>query len=198
MISYDTIEEAMAARYAARQARIAAALVADHTPVPADENTARAMIAATGHAHDDITISASDSIYGVLVAIGHHTPETFMAAAHAITGADHAADPFGLLDSVYAADYFDEIDFAEMADWGTEDVWHTHVIVLGHGIYDGTPGIPAAAECHCIDHAWAMREVDAGTDGAIEVTLWRDGVSDHADDRYAEMFGPYMADGSLL
>lgn len=197
MISYDTIEEAMAARRAARQARIAAACVADHTPAPADENTARAMLAATGHTADGITISASDSIYSALVAIGHHTPETFMAAVHTIT--DTSDDPFGLLwDGIYSAIYVDEIEYADMADWGTEDVWHTHVIVLAHGIYDGTPGTPAAADCHCIDHTWALREVDAGTDGAIEVTLWRDGVSDHADDRYADMFGPYMADGSLL
>ncbi|NUQ98345.1 MAG: hypothetical protein HOY79_17935 [Streptomyces sp.] len=195
MISYDTIEDAMAARYAARQARIAAAAVADHSPVPADENTARAMLAATGHTVGDITISASDALYGALIAIGHHAPEAFMAAAHAITDTNAAADPFGLFDTLYGEIYNGGIEFDEMTDWGTEDVWHTHVIVLAHGFHDGTPGTPTADECHCIDHTWAMREVDAGTDGAIEVTLWRDGVSDHADDRYADMFGPRREDG---
>lgn len=191
MISYDTIEEAMAARYAARQARIAAAAVADHTPVPVDENTARAMIAATGYAHGDITISASDSIYGALVAVGHHTPETFMAAVHTITDTDD--DPFGLLwDGIYSTIYVDEIEFADMADWGTEDVWHTHVIVLAHGFHDGTPGTPTAADCHCIDHTWALREVEAGTDGAVGVTLWRNGAGETAVDRYADMFGPKL------
>lgn len=194
MTSYDTIEEAMAARYADRQARIAAAAVADHTPVPVDENTARVMIAATGHAANGITISASDSIYNALVAIGHHTPEAFMAAVHAIT--DTNDDPFGLLwDGVYSAIYVDEIEYADMAGWGTEDVWHAHVIVLAHGFEDGTSGTPAATNCYCIDHAWAMREVAAGTDGAIEVTIWRSGAGSHANDRYADMPGPRSEGG---
>lgn len=192
MISYDTIEDAMAAQLAARRARIAAAAVADHTPVPADENTARAMLAATSYTNGGITISADD-LYGALVAIGHHTPEAFMVAAHAIT--DAAADPFGLFDTLYGEIYNGGIEFDEMADWGTEDVWHAHVIVLAHGFHDATPGIPTADGCHCINHIWAMREVDAGSDDAIEVTLWRDGVSDHANDRYADMFGPRREDG---
>lgn len=194
MISYDTVEEAMAARYAARQARIAAAAVADHTPVPVDENTARAMLAAIGHTANGITISASDSIYNALVAIGHHEPDAFMAAVHAITDTDD--DPFGLLwDGIYSAIYVDEIEYADMADWGTEDVWHTHVIVLGHGFDDGTPGVPTVFDCHCIDHAWAMRECPAFANGAIEVTIWRNGAGERDDDRYADMFGPRTRGG---
>lgn len=190
MISYYTIEDAMAAQLAARRARIAAACVADHTPVPADENTARAMLAATGYTAAEITISADD-LYGALVAIGHHTPEAFMAAAHAITDTNAAADPFGLFDTLYGEIFNGGVEFDEMADWGTEDVWHAHVIALAHGFHDATPGIPTAGNCHCINHAWAMREVIEGTDGSIEVTLWRNGVSDDTDmDRYADMFGP--------
>jgi len=190
VINYDTIEEAMAARHALHQARIAAATGLDHTPALVAEDTARALLAATGHTHNGITISGGGDGDDTLVAIGHHTPETFMAVAHAIT--DTQDDPFGLLwDGIYSAIYVDELDFADMADWGTEDVWHAHVAVVEHGRYDGGAGTAVAAECLCITHTWAMREVPAETDGAVEVTMYRPGVEERADWRYADVFGPY-------
>lgn len=187
MISYDTIEEAMAARRTDRHARIQAATDHDHQPRPADEITARALLAATGHTADGITISTTD-YDDALVAIGHHDPKTFMAAAHAITRAGD--DPFGLLDSLYGEVYNGTVEFADMADWGVEDVWHAHVIILEHGHNDGTPGIPKPADCHCIDYTWATREVPEGTDDAIQVTVYRLGAGEHPRARYADLFGP--------
>lgn len=190
MINYNSIEEAMAARRAIRQARIAAATGLDHTPIPVTEDTARALLAATGHTHDGITISGSGAGDETLVAIGHHDPLSFMTAVHGITKTED--DPHGLFDSLYGEIYNDDdLDFADMADWGTEDVWHGHVSVIEHGRYDGGAGVADAAECLCITHTWAMREVLAGTDGAIEVTMSRPGVAERADWRYADVFGPY-------
>lgn len=195
MISYDTIEEAMAARHAARQARIAAAAVADHAPVPVDENTARAMLAVTGHTANGVTISASDSIYSALVAVGHYTPGAFMAAVHAITDTDD--DPFGLLwDGIYSAIYVDEIEFADMADWGTEDVQHTYALVIQHGNWDGPaqsgnpmePGSPEPSKCQCVERTWSIRLTPDATPGALPVTVWRDGGSD--EDELGYVFGP--------
>jgi hypothetical protein len=188
MISYDTMEEAIAARQAERQARIQAATGLDHAPRPLDENTARALLAATGHAANGITISAVHCD-DALIAIGHHAPETFMAAVHAIS--EPAGDVLGVFDNLYGAIYIDEIDYADMADWGVEDVWHAHVIVIEHGHHDGTPGIPeTAAGCQCIDHTWAMREVPEGTDCAIEVTVYQSCAGEQSQTRYADLFGP--------
>jgi hypothetical protein len=194
MTSYAAaVEEATAARRAARRARIAAATGLDHTPAPVTEDTARTLIAATGHTHADIAVS--DDSYGALIAVGHHDPLAFMAAVHAIT--DTRDDPFGLLcgNGLYCEIYNDgDLEFADMADWGTEDVWHAHVVVTEHGRWDGEPGTPDAADCLCIDHTWAMREVPAGTGGAVEVTLYRHGASGRADWRYADVSGPYRDD----
>lgn len=188
MINYNSMEEARAARHAIHQARITAATVLDHTPVPVSEDTGRALLGATGFTHDSITVS--DDSADALIAIGHHDPQSFMAAIHAITDAE--GDPFGMLCSgIYSAIYVDELDYADMADWGTEDVWHAHVAVIEHGRCDGGAGVADAAECLCINHTWAMREVPAGTDGAIAVTMYRSGVEDREDWRYADVFGPY-------
>ena len=192
MINYDSIEEAMAARHAAHQDRVAAAVGLDHTPRPVPENTARALITATGHTHAGITISGCGDGDDTLVAIGHHDPAAFMAAAHAIT--ETHDDPHALFDSLYGEIYNSDADFADMADWGTEDVWHAHVAVIGHGRYDGGAGTAEAAGCLCTTHTWAMREVPAGTDGAAEVTMYRPGVEERADWRYADVFGPYRGE----
>jgi hypothetical protein len=190
-IGYNTMEEAMAARHAARQARVQAATGHHHSPNPLDETTARALLAATGHTANGITISGVD-YDDALIAIGHHAPEAFMAAAHAITGTED--DPFGLFDNLYGEVYSGEIEFAEMTRWGAEDVWHAHVIVLGHGHNDGTPGIPEASECHCIDHTWATREVPEGSDGALAVTVYQSCAGELPQARYADLFGPNRDD----
>jgi hypothetical protein len=190
MISYDTIEEAMAARQAERRARIDAATGLDHTPRPVDDTAARTLIAATGHAANGITISGADCD-DALIAIGRHEPKAFMAAVHAITGADN--DPFGLFDSLYGEVYNGVVEFAAMTGWGAEDVWHAHVIVIGHGHSNGDPGVPDAAGCQCIDHAWAMREVPEGSAGAIGVTVYQSCAGNQRQARYADLFGP---DGS--
>lgn len=187
MINYNTMEEAVAARHAIHQSRVAATTGLDHTPAPVTEDTARALLAATGHAHDGITVS--DDSADALIAIGHHDLLSFMAAVHAITKTHD--DPHGLFDSLYSEIYNGELDFADMADWGTDDVWHAHVAVIEHGRYDGDPGTPDAADCLCIRHTWAMREVPAGADGAIQVTMYRSGVDGRDDWRYADVFGPY-------
>jgi hypothetical protein len=189
VINYNSVEEAMAARHAIHQARVTAVTGLDHTPAPVAEDTARNLVAATGHTHADITISGC-GVDDALVAIGHHDPLTFMAAVHAIT--DTHDDPFGLLwDGIYSAIYVDELDFADTADWGTEDVWHAHVVVAEHGWYDGTTGTPEPADCLCITHTWAMREVPVGTASAIEITAYRPGAGDQTDCRYADVIGPY-------
>lgn len=191
MINYATVEEAIAARRAERQARIQAATNLDHTTRPADQAAASTLIAATGHTANGITISATE-LNDALVAIGHHDPKTFMAAVHAIT--DTHDDPHGLFDNLYGEIYNGDVEFDDMTDWGTEDVWHAHAIVIEHGHNDGTPGTPDTDGCQCIDHAWAMREVPEEADGAIAVTVYQSCAGDQPQARYAHLFGPERSD----
>lgn len=197
MIDTSAFDAAMAAYSAARQARIDAAAGRDHTPAPVTEDTARALIAATGHTANNIAVS-STSHGDTLAAIGRHVPEVFMAAVHAITDAHGSDDPFGLFESLYGEIFNGGVEFADMAGWGVEDVWHAHVVVVEHGWWNGEHGTPGAADCLCIDHTWAMREVPAGTGGAVEVTVWRDSDGFGSDDRRADASSPMRrhADGT--
>ncbi|ACU71788.1 hypothetical protein Caci_2879 [Catenulispora acidiphila DSM 44928] len=195
MKNYPTMEAAQAGRAAVRQARVSAAQNLRHVPTPVDGDTARALIAATGYTANGITISAGDNIHSPvpLIAIGHYDPAEFMAAVHAITAEHDAEDPFGLFDSLYGEIYLSDIEFNEMADWGTEDVQHAYALVLEHGNWDGPaetgstmdPENPAPAECQCITHTWSIRQVLDATPGALPITVWRDG-----EDESGFAFGP--------
>lgn len=207
MINYDSIEEAMAARHKARRARIAAAAKRTHLVQAVVEDQARALLAATGHTMNGITISAGEADAApALIAIGHHEADAFMAAVHAITGDNN--DPFGLFDNLYADlyghdDFTDALlgieapDWSDMAGWGVEDVRHLHVIVTEHGNYDGpddfniplAPQVFEAALCQCIERTWATYQVPESTPGALPVTVWRDDT-DAEGDYHGFVFGP--------